>query len=190
MVVDDHLEPVADGQAGELCINGPQTTPGYWLDAQRTSERYIHLPVSAFQSRRFYRTGDRVVRLPEGDYVFLGRIDDQIKILGHRVELGEIEAALREQEGVEHAAAFGWPAGGGSARKIVAFVSGDRVDPGRLAEKARQKLPAYAVPARIYPVDPMPLNANGKVDRRHLRERLPAMLEDGSSYGVEIETNH
>jgi len=175
MVVDDHLEPVPEGQAGELCLNGPQTTPGYWQDAGKTSERYIDLPVSKFQSRRFYRTGDRVLCLPDGDYVFLGRVDDQIKVLGHRVELGEIEAALTDQQGVEHAAAFGWPVREGSAQAIVAFVSGDCLDLGRLAEGAKLKLPAYAVPARLYPIGQMPLNSNGKVDRRRLRDRLSTM---------------
>ncbi len=175
MVVDDNLRPVPDGAAGELCINGPQTTPGYWRDPAKTSERYADLPVSGDQVRRFYRTGDRVMRLPDGDYVFLSRVDDQIKVLGHRVELGEIEAALRGQEGVEHAVALGWPIIAGSAQGIVAFVSGEGLDPGRLTEGAKLTLPPYAVPARILLVGQMPLNVNGKVDRRSLRDRLATM---------------
>lgn len=175
MVVDDRLRPVPDGEAGELCINGPQTTPGYWRDTAKTSEKYVDLQVSADQTRRFYRTGDRVSRLPDGEYVFCGRIDDQIKVLGHRVELGEIEAALTAQKGVEHAVALGWPLAAGSAQGIVAFVSGESLDPASLIENAKLALPAYAVPARIDVLADMPLNANGKVDRRSLRDRLPTM---------------
>lgn len=175
MVVDDRLEPVPDGMPGELCINGPQTTSGYWRDSAKTSERYVDLPVSAFQTRRFYRTGDRVFRRADGEYVFLGRVDQQIKVLGHRVELGEIEAALAGHDGVEHAAAFGWPVIEGSAQAIVAFVSGGSVDVARLTERVRSTLPAYAVPSRIYPIVEMPLNSNGKVDRRALQDRLSVM---------------
>lgn len=175
MIVDDDLQPVAAGAAGELCISGPQTTPGYWRDPVRTSERYVDLPVSELETRRFYRTGDRVSRRPCGEYVFLGRLDGQIKVLGHRVELGEIESALRAEEGVEHAVAFGWPVVEGSAQSIVAFVSGERVDLGHLAARAKLALPPYAVPAHIIPMAEMPLNVNGKVDRRSLRGRLEGL---------------
>jgi amino acid adenylation domain-containing protein len=171
-VVNENLQFVPDGEAGELCVNGPQTTPGYWRDAAKTSERYVHLAVAPDQTRRFYRTGDRVSRLPGGEYIFLSRADDQVKVLGHRVELGEIEAALRGEEGIEHAVAFGWPTIAGSAQGIVAFVSGEGADVGRLMERAKLLLPPYAVPTQLFIVAEMPLNANGKVDRRSLRDRL------------------
>ena len=106
-LVDDNLNPVRPGEAGELCVSGPQTTPGYWRAPDLTAQRYVQLPVSRHETRRFDRTGDLVASLPGGDYVFLGRADQQIKVLGHRVELGEIEAALREHPSVEHAVAFG-----------------------------------------------------------------------------------
>ena len=140
----------------------------------------ISLPVSNEQSRRFYRTGDRVSRLSSGEYIFLGRADDQVKVLGHRVELGEVEAALRGEDGVEHAVALGWPLVDGSAQGIVAFVSGRSLDPAGLNEKAKLSLPPYAVPARIFVVSEMPLNVNGKVDRRALHGRLSATTDDQS----------
>ena len=174
MIVDDNLTPVKDGEAGELCVNGPQTTPGYWRDPAKTAERYVQLPVSADQTRRFYRTGDRVVRHASGEYIFLGRADTQIKVLGHRVELGEVEAAVRQHPGVEHAVAFGWPITDGSADGIIVFVSGDSLDAGRLVELSKASLPPYAVPQQVLVVGQMPLNANGKVDRRALQERLEA----------------
>lgn len=174
VVVNDQLEPVADGDVGELCITGPQTTPGYWQARGITSERYVDLLISSFETRRFYRTGDLVSRLPEREYVFIGRRDQQIKVLGHRVELEEIEAVLRSCAGVEQAVAFGWPLSAASADAVVAFVSGAVSDPSAVISHAKIALPPYAVPREIFAVDDMPLNANGKVDRRVLKDRLIA----------------
>jgi amino acid adenylation domain-containing protein len=179
-VIGEDLQPARDGEVGELCVAGPQTTPGYWRDSAKTAQRYIELPISSHQSRRFYRTGDRVVRLEGGEYIFCGRMDDQIKVLGHRVEVGEIEAALRAQAGVEHAVAFGWPIVDGAAQGIVAMASGEGLDSGTLIEQAKQALPPYAVPARVFILPEMPLNANGKINRRALRERLAEMAGDVS----------
>jgi amino acid adenylation domain-containing protein len=174
VIVNERLEPVAEGETGELCVSGPQTTPGYWQAPQMTAERYVNLAISQFETRRFYRTGDLVSRLPEGEYVFLGRADQQIKVLGHRVELEEIEAVLRSCPGVEQAVAFGWPVSAVSADSIVAFVSGAAEDTAAVMARAKAALPAYAVPREIFAVAGMPLNANGKVDRRALKERLTA----------------
>ena len=171
-VVNERLEPVADGEIGELCVTGPQTTPGYWQAPNITTERYVALSVSRFEVRRFYRTGDLVSRLPENEYIFLGRADQQIKVLGHRVELEEIEAVLRACTGVEEAVAFGWPLSSVSADAVVAFVSGSVSDPSIVISGAKGALPPYAVPREIFAIDAMPLNPNGKVDRRALRERL------------------
>jgi amino acid adenylation domain-containing protein len=172
LVVDENLSPVSDGNTGELCVSGPQTTPGYWRSPGKTAERYVELPISRHETRRFYRTGDLVARTATGDYVFLGRADSQIKVLGHRVELGEIEAVLRSHPRVEHAAAFGSPMTGISAEAIVAFVSGDDLNLDEIFELAKANLPPYVVPRRIVPLAMMPLNANGKVDRRNLQNRL------------------
>jgi acyl-coenzyme A synthetase/AMP-(fatty) acid ligase len=113
-------------------------------------------------TRRFYRTGDRVVRHASGEYIFLGRADTQIKVLGHRVELGEVEAALRQHPGVEHAVAFGWPVTDGSADGIVVFVSGESLDAGRLVELSKASLPPYAVPQQVLVVGQMPFERQWK----------------------------
>jgi acyl-coenzyme A synthetase/AMP-(fatty) acid ligase len=128
--------------------------------------------VSRYETRRFYRTGDLVSRLPNGEYVLLGRADQQIKVLGHRVELGEIEAVLRSHPGVEHAVAFGWPSAGTTADGIVAFVSGNIDATEALLARAKESLPPYIVPRQVFIVDEMPFNANGKIDRRVLKDRL------------------
>jgi amino acid adenylation domain-containing protein len=172
MLVDENLNPVPDGEPGELCVTGAQTSPGYWHDDAKTAERFVNLPISPYETRRFYRTGDRVVRLEGGEYIFLGRADYQIKVLGHRVELGEVEAALRQHPSVEHAVAVGWPLNQLSADAVLAFVSGNGVDETILIEKAKEILPPYAVPQKLFFVDQMPLNANGKIDRRALQEQL------------------
>src|SRR5579862_4722151 len=179
VLVDERLEPVAEGQLGELCVNGPQTTPGYWRAPEITVERYVELPVGRHAKRRFYRTGDLVAKLPEGEYVFMGRADNQIKVLGHRVELGEIEAVLRAHSGVEHAVAIGWPTVGTTAEGIVAFVSGNVGAIDELLARAKAALPPYIVPRQIYVVSEMPLNANGKIDRRALQEKLGKAVVSG-----------
>jgi amino acid adenylation domain-containing protein len=175
-LVDEQLQPVGEGEIGELCVNGPQTTPGYWRAPEITAERYVELPVAKHQTRRFYRTGDLVAKLPEGEYVFMGRADNQIKVLGHRVELGEIEAVLRAHPGVEHAVAFGWPAVGTTADAIVAFISGNVGCVDDLLARAKAALPPYIVPRQIFTLAEMPLNANGKIDRRALKEKLPLLM--------------
>jgi len=185
MIVDNQLQPVAEGEVGELCVNGPQTTPGYWRAPELTAERYAELPVSRHQKRRFYRTGDLVAKLPEGEYVFMGRADNQIKVLGHRVELGEIEAVLRAHPGIEHAVALGWPAAGTTADGIVAFVSGNVGPVEELLARAKAALPPYIVPRQIFTVAEMPLNANGKVDRRALKERLASLMGGEQGPGSE-----
>ncbi|MEZ4219035.1 MAG: amino acid adenylation domain-containing protein [Myxococcota bacterium] len=172
VVLGEGDAPVADGEDGELCVCGPQTVPGYWRDAAKTAERFVELPFAP--GVRFYRTGDRVRRLANGEYVHLGRVDHQVKVLGHRVELGEIEAVLRSAAGVVDAVAVGWPVAHGSADGIVAFVTASErgVDADALVAHARTALPEYMVPGRVVAVDAMPLNANGKIDRAALVARL------------------
>ncbi|MDP9260469.1 MAG: thioester reductase, partial [Actinomycetota bacterium] len=121
-----------------------------------------------------YRTGDRVVATaPGGPLMFLGRLDTQIKVLGHRVELEEVEAVIYEEAGIE-AIAVGWPRTATGAAGIVALVAGHRVDAAELRRRLAARLPDYMVPREIRVVSKLPLNANGKRDR----PAAVAMLED------------
>jgi amino acid adenylation domain-containing protein len=174
MVVDEALQAVAPGEAGELCVCGPQTVPGYWQDPVRTAERFVQLPISPFEQRRFYRTGDRVVALRDGSYAYVGRTDHQIKVLGFRVELGEIEAVLGFGRGVLQSACVGWPLEDSRATGIVAFITGRDVDTAALLADAQARLPVYMVPKEIVLLDEFPLNANGKIDRHALVAMLRA----------------
>jgi amino acid adenylation domain-containing protein len=171
-VMNDFDQPVGAGEAGELCVSGPQTSPGYWRDPERTAGRFPWIELAPYERRRFYRTGDRVMRLANDEYVYLGRADDQVKVLGHRVELGEVEAALRRDPRVAEVAAVAWPVVEGAASGIVAFVTGNLDNPDALKTEASALLPAYAVPRQILMVDEMPRNTNGKVNRRALVEML------------------
>jgi amino acid adenylation domain-containing protein len=167
------LEPVDEaGAAAELCVRGWQRFPGYLEPVDNAT---AFLPAAAAGDRRvdaasWYRTGD-VVSVAAAGLVHHGRIDHQVKILGHRVELGEIEAALRSHPGISAAAAVRWEATGDAEPVLAAFfcAAGD-VDPSKVAATLRAHLPAYMVPRLIRQVATLPLNANGKLDRGLLRE--------------------
>jgi len=168
-VSDAEYHEVPRGEPGELLMTGPQMTLGYWEDAERTAKAFV---VPPGEERTFYRTGDRV-RYPEGGpLIYLGRVDNQIKIMGYRVELGEVEAILRELSGADVAIAIGWPMTASGADGIVAFVGAPDAEADGLLEAARPRLPNYMQPSAIHLVETFPLNANGKVDRNALRQRL------------------
>ena len=167
LVLDGEGHPAPRGRAGELWVGGPQTAPGYWRDEVRTAERF-----KVLEGMPGYCTGDRVQQRPDGTYLYLGRWDHQIKVLGHRVELGEVEAALRQVAGVDQVAALGWPWAGGSAQGIVAFLAAATIDEAELRRQLARLMPGYMVPTRLRALDGLPLNANGKVDRAALKALL------------------
>ncbi|HPG26669.1 MAG TPA: amino acid adenylation domain-containing protein, partial [Myxococcota bacterium] len=157
LVVDESLAPVAEGETGELLMTGPQLTPGYWRDPERTARAYVRPPGEA---RIFYRTGDRVRRGSAGaPMVYLGRLDNQIKVQGYRVELGEIEAAAREEAGVEVAIAVGWPLTPAGADSTVVFLSDAGIDVADVQKALKARLPAYMAPREVRHVDRFPLNS-------------------------------
>jgi amino acid adenylation domain-containing protein len=175
VLVDDSLAPVAPGDVGEVCLGGSQVAAGYWNDPARTEDRFVRL--SAPGADRWYRTGD-LGRWDERDgFVFHGRIDQQVKIRGFRVELEEIETVLRNALNTEIAVALGWPEDdNGAARGITAFAAtAAAIDEAEATRACRRALPDYMVPLRILPLDAVPLNANGKIDRLALK----AMLREG-----------
>lgn len=169
-VVDADLREVPVGGEGELLISGPQVTPGYWNDPDRTAKSFVRLPGSDIVH---YRTGDLVRRVPEGEPIpYLGRMDYQIKIAGVRIELGEVEHALRRVSGTDMAVAVGWPPTLSGASGIVAFVASADADGSAIRHRLKDSLPSVMVPSRVHVIAQMPLNVNGKVDRKALLERL------------------
>ncbi len=166
-VLGPDLEPVADGETGELYIGGGLAR-GYWERPALTAERFLPDPFAA-GGGRMYRTGDRVRRRPDGTLAFAGRADDQVKIRGHRIEIGEVEAALRALPGVAEAAILRreGPAGAYLAGYVVPS-RGRRPEPGRLRAGLARTLPEPMVPASLTILDRLPVTANGKVDRNAL----------------------
>lgn len=158
------------GMAGELCFSGSQIAEGYWRLAEETAAKFCHL---RGVDGVWYRTGDLAREDSEGCLHFVGRIDEQVKVRGFRVELQEIDHVVRMAAGVDQAAAVAWPVRNGSADGVVAFIAGTPAASNEeILAACRARLPDYMVPTKIRPVPDLPLNANGKTDRRALATLL------------------
>jgi non-ribosomal peptide synthetase component F len=165
---DAGAEVVGEGQ-GELYVSGPQLAVGYWKDPDRTAQAFVTLPARA---GRWYRTGDLVERDACGVYHFVSRVDFQVKLRGHRIELGEVEAALREAVRSDLAVVIPHPFDGANAQGLVAFAVGEPRGDGELRAALAARVPASMIPDRFVWLDTLPLNANRKVDRGALADRL------------------
>ena len=166
-VLDEALNPLPVGVAGELYIGGQGVARGYHQRAGLTAERFVADPFDA-HGGRLYRTGDRVRQRADGVIDYLGRLDNQVKIRGFRIELGEIEARLRAMSGVQDAVVVARENGAG--KQLIGYVvAADQPDLGqRLRTELQSDLPDYMVPAQILVLSAFPLNANGKLDRKAL----------------------
>ncbi|WP_329241153.1 amino acid adenylation domain-containing protein [Streptomyces sp. NBC_01478] len=176
-VLDERLRLVPVGVPGELCIGGLGVGLGYLRRPELTARQFPLDPYAAQPGAHLYRTGDLVRRLPDGNLDYLGRIDRQVKIRGHRVELPEIEARLERIPGVGRGVvtARRAPSGPGPLR-LIAYVSPAAplgvadLDPSALRRQLAQNLPEFMVPAVIVPLAAFPLNGNGKIDHAKLPE--------------------
>jgi amino acid adenylation domain-containing protein len=165
-VLDQSMEIVPVGTAGQLYIGGAGVSRGYWNNPSLTAERFIPDRLGREPGARLYRTGDLARWLAGGNLEFLGRIDNQVKIHGHRIELQEIEATMIEYPGVGKAMAVARNVFGEAQLAAYAVAAGkDPVDEKALRKFLSRKLPGHAVPGMIAVVPAFPLTANGKVDR-------------------------
>ncbi|WP_237380067.1 non-ribosomal peptide synthetase [Cupriavidus sp. SW-Y-13] len=167
-VLDAALRPVPQGVAGELHLGGLSLARGYWNRPGLTAERFVADPLDD-SGGRLYRTGDLVRWRADGQIEYLGRIDHQVKIRGFRIELGEVEAALLALPTVREAVVVAQDTGAG--HRLVAYVQADASDTGDAAaikSALAQTLPDYMVPSLVMMLARMPLNANGKIDRKAL----------------------
>jgi amino acid adenylation domain-containing protein len=164
-VLDRELRPVPIGVLGELAVGGDCVGRGYLNDPRRTAESFLPDPFASQPGARLYRSGDLARSRPDGDLEYLGRIDHQVKVRGFRVELGEVEAELTRQPGVEQAVAAV------RADLLVAYVvpqSEGAVEVAQLKERLRASLPEYMVPGTFVLLSELPLTPNGKIDRKAL----------------------
>ncbi|HKV07867.1 MAG TPA: amino acid adenylation domain-containing protein, partial [Thermoanaerobaculia bacterium] len=176
-VLDSELRPVPLEAAGELCLAGTGLARGYLGRPDLTARQFVPSPFGG-PGERLYRTGDLARFRPDGNLDFLGRIDQQVKIRGFRIELGEIEAALREEGAVREAAvaAIDHPALG---KSLVAYVVlAEEVSTESLRQALSARLPQSMVPAAFVVLPALPLNRNGKVDRKALAQIAPGTREE------------
>jgi amino acid adenylation domain-containing protein len=167
-IVGPDLGFLPPGEEGELALSGVQLALGYLNAPEITAARF---PV--IDGKRWYLTGDLAVQDADGTFHHLGRIDNQVKVRGIRIELEEIETHLRAAAGTDMAAAVAWPVENGSADGIMGFVTGTEMEPAEIREELKKLLPTEMMPTSIRCLAEMPLTANGKIDRK----AIIAMLE-------------
>ena len=173
-ILDPTRQPVPIGVPGELFVGGSSLARGYWNAPELTSQRFVSNPFASGDSRdsRLFRTGDVARFLPDGEIEYLGRVDHQVKIRGHRVEPGEIESALEAQPGV-HRSVVVARADSTGEKRLIAYVVGNPASPPRLEQLRRAlelRLPSFLVPFAFVVLDSLPLTGSGKVDRKRLPE--------------------
>ncbi|HKV11343.1 MAG TPA: sulfotransferase, partial [Thermoanaerobaculia bacterium] len=174
-LLDAHLRPVPVGVPGELYIGGVQVGRGYLGRPELTAERFTPDPFSPEPGARLYKTGDLARYLPDGAVDFLGRIDHQVKLRGLRIELGEIESALAAHPSVREAVVLARSEGSGALGSVnlVAYLTGEGIDPSGLRSLLSRSLPEYMLPSAWVVLAELPLSPNGKVDRKALSRIAP-----------------
>jgi amino acid adenylation domain-containing protein len=168
-VLDREMQPLPVGVPGELHIGGLGLALGYLNRPELTAEKFVPDPFSSRPGARLYKTGDLVRHRDDGRIEFLGRLDHQVKIRGHRIELGEVEAALRDHAGIRDVVVIARGTAGES--QLVAYLvarDGAQLEPGELRAFLKERLPEHMMPSAFVVLDALPLSPNGKVDRKNL----------------------
>ena len=176
-VLDARLEPVPAGVTGELYIAGQGLARGYLDRPAQTAERFLPDSFSALPGSRSYRTGDLVRYRPDGNLEFIGRLDQQVKVRGFRIEPGEIEVALLRCAGVREAVVVAREDTPGN-KKLVAYLVAAPGAQSQARDLLRASLPPHMIPAAFVSLDALPLTANGKLDRRALPAPAEAVRPD------------
>jgi amino acid adenylation domain-containing protein len=195
LILDNDLQAVPPGEAGELCLAGASVGRGYRNLPELTASRFVTYVDSSESPRRIYRTGDRARLLPNGEIAFLGRLDEQIKIRGYRIEPGEIVAWLDRYPGVEASAVVasyvraGDGAAGPSLLAYIVVARDANFTASELREFLAARLPDYMIPAQLVAVAELPLNTNGKLDKSALPAPTAANLLP-NRVPADAETQH
>lgn len=170
IIVNEKNEIVGPGEKGELCLGGVQLTPGYWKNEEKNKEAFFYTMYKG-RSTRFYKTGDLCSVDNEGDIMYLGRIDSQIKVQGFRVELSEIEFFAKEYLEKTNAVAIAFTNQINNT-EIGMVIEADAFDTKELINYMKSKMPGYMIPTQIRFISSFPLNTNGKIDRKLLKEKF------------------
>jgi natural product biosynthesis luciferase-like monooxygenase protein/amino acid adenylation domain-containing protein len=183
-ILDRNLQPVPAGVPGELFIGGDGVARGYLHRSELTAEKFLTHPFHPASPARLYRTGDRARYRADGAIEFLGRLDQQVKLRGFRVELGEIESALSQHPGVRECAVRIWENGPNDQRLAAYLVAALAANPtdGELRRLLAEKLPEHMLPSVFVRLEQLPRTANGKVDRRALPEPEGIRAALGTAY--------
>ncbi|NFL97255.1 amino acid adenylation domain-containing protein, partial [Clostridium botulinum] len=167
-IMDKYNKLLPIGVIGELCVGGDGVARGYLNREELNKEKFIENPY--VKGEKIYKTGDLAKMLPDGNIDFLGRIDNQVKIRGYRIELGEIEKELLKNEKIKEAVVIDRKDQGGNKYICAYVVAKSELNVDKIKEDIANELPIYMVPSHIVQLDSMPLNQNGKIDKKSLRE--------------------
>ncbi len=167
IVIDENNAILPAGKSGQLCLGGIQLTPGYWNNEEKNNEAFFYIEYEG-KNTRFYKTGDVCSIDDDGDILYLGRLDSQVKIQGFRIELSEIEFYIKTYLGKCNAVAVPLLDAVGNT-EIGVVIESSPMDTNPLLEYVKLKLPAYMIPKKIQFTDEFPLNVNGKIDRNKLK---------------------
>ena len=184
----DHLCPI--GVPGEICLSGRQLAKGYWKRQELTNEKFVINPFNLNEDshcKYMYRTGDLACWLPNGEIQFLGRVDYQVKIRGFRIELGEIESALIKIESIKEAVVVTRKDSFNHQFLVGYYVSDNNLEDEQLRLLLKRILPDYMIPQYLISLDEMPLNNNGKIDRKALPEPV---IKNDNFVPARNETEH
>jgi amino acid adenylation domain-containing protein len=181
-VLDRHMQPVPIGVAGELYLGGDGLARGYVNRPELTAERFVPDPLGYEPGGRLYRTGDRVRWRSDGSLEFLGRLDTQVKVRGHRIELAEVETALLSFPSVSKAVAMAREDSPGQKRLVGYVVAPSELDMAELRTHLAGRLPRYMMPSALVRLEALPLTLPGKIDRRALPAPSSARLGTAQSF--------
>ena len=170
LILDEHGDEVPVGEKGELCIAGDQVTAGYWKNDEKNASSFFYKDVDG-KKMRFYHTGDLCFRDADGDIMYSGRLDHQVKIQGFRVEMGEIEYHAREFLKDKNVVCMAFDNKEGLA-EIAMFIESEEFNPDDMVAYMRTKMPSYMIPTKFFYVPIFPLNSNDKTDKVKLKAMM------------------
>lgn len=179
-LLDSNRKPVKSNTVGEMYLVGSQVSDGYWKNSKQTSARYHKLTFDDQNPLHAYSAGDLAIDVPNLGLVFRGRIDDQVKLHGVRIELGAIEAAIRRVNGGKQSGAIVWPQD--YPTKLIVYVEKGNISATDILEKCRNLLPSQEQPNEIIEIDSLPLTNNGKMDRKKLVDLYKNRIEKKNNY--------